>query len=261
MVLVLLAEDMQILRDTLVAVLALEDDLEVVGEVSTGDAVVSAATILRPDVAIVDIDLPGMDGLAAAAALREHLPECRVLILTALALPANLRRAMTVHVAGFLGKDVPSHELIAAVRRVAAGERVIDPRLAVAALELAPSPLSPRETEILARYADGRSAAEISAELHLSYGTVRNYLASAPQNSVPATGSTPSAGRRSRAGCPDSPPLIRTMVLIGGGGGRRTGSARAAGPARSRRRGDARPSGRGCRRPGCCRTRTATWPP
>jgi two-component system response regulator DesR len=179
MVRVLVAEDMQILRDTLVAVLALEEDLEVVGEVASGDAIVAAAAVLRPDVAVVDIDLPGMDGLSAAAALRSQLPECRVLILTALAVPANLRRALTVQVAGFLGKDAPSTELIAAVRRVAAGERVIDARLAVAALELPQSPLSPREAEILARCAEGRDPADIAADLHLSYGTVRNYLASA----------------------------------------------------------------------------------
>lgn len=176
---VLVAEDMQILRDTLVAVLSLEDDLDVVAEVSTGDALVSAAMALRPDVAVVDIDLPGTDGLTAAALLRDRLPDCRVLILTALALPGNLRRALAVQVAGFLGKDAPSQELIAAVRRVGAGERVIDPRLAVAALEVPQNPLSPRESEILTRYADGRDASDIAAELHLSYGTVRNYLAAA----------------------------------------------------------------------------------
>jgi two-component system, NarL family, response regulator DesR len=179
MVRVLVAEDMQILRDTLVAVLDLEDDIEVVGEIATGDKVVPAALALRPDVAVVDIDLPGVDGLTAAAALRDRLPECRVLILTALAVPSNLRRALDAHVAGFLGKDAPSQDLIAAVRRVAAGERVIDPRLAVAALEVRHSPLSVREAEILRHYSDGRDPADIAAELHLSYGTVRNYLASA----------------------------------------------------------------------------------
>jgi two-component system response regulator DesR len=151
----------------------------VVAQVSTGDAVVPAAVAARPDVAVLDIDLPGMDGLAAAAVLRERLPECRVLVLTALAVPGNLRRALGVAVAGFLGKDAPAHDLIAAVRRVAAGERVIDPRLAVAALEGPANPLSPREAEILKHYADGRDAADIAADLHLSYGTVRNYLASA----------------------------------------------------------------------------------
>jgi two-component system response regulator DesR len=176
---VLVAEDMQILRDTLIAVLDLEDDFEVVAQVATGDAVLPAALAARPDVAVVDIDLPGMDGLAAAALLRERLPECRVLVLTALAVPGNLRRALAVQVAGFLGKDAPSQDLIAAVRRVAAGDRVIDPRLAVAALEVPANPLSPRESEILKLYADGHDPTDIAADLHLSYGTVRNYLASA----------------------------------------------------------------------------------
>jgi two-component system response regulator DesR len=176
---VLVAEDMQILRDTLIAVLDLEGDFEVVAQVATGDAVLPAALAARPDVAVVDIDLPGMDGLAAAALLRERLPECRVLVLTALAVPGNLRRALAVQVAGFLGKDAPSQDLIAAVRRVAAGDRVIDPRLAVAALEVPANPLSPRESEILKHYAGGRDPVDIAADLHLSYGTVRNYLASA----------------------------------------------------------------------------------
>jgi two-component system response regulator DesR len=179
MVRVLVAEDMQILRDTLVAVLSLEDDFEVVGEVATGDRVVPAALALHPDVAVVDIDLPGVDGLTAAATLHDRMPECRVLILTALAVPSNLRRALVAQVAGFLGKDAPSQDLIAAVRRVAAGERVIDPRLAVAALEVPRNPLSAREAEILRHYADGRDPSDIAADLHLSYGTVRNYLASA----------------------------------------------------------------------------------
>jgi two-component system response regulator DesR len=176
---VLVAEDMQILRDTLIAVLDLEDDFEVVASVAAGDAVLAGALSARPDVAVVDIDLPGMDGLSAAALLRERLPSCRVLVLTALAVPGNLRRALAVQVAGFLGKDAPAQDLIAAVRRVAAGERVIDPRVAVAALEVPVNSLSPREAEILQRYAGGSDPGDIAAELHLSYGTVRNYLASA----------------------------------------------------------------------------------
>ncbi|GAA0896143.1 response regulator transcription factor [Virgisporangium aurantiacum] len=176
---VLVAEDMQILRDTLVAVLGLEDDLEVVAEVGDGDGVVDAALATDPDVAVVDIDLPGMDGLAVAAVLRERLPACRVLILTALALPGNLRRALAVQAAGFLGKDAPARDLVDAVRRVASGERVIDPRLALATLEVPQNPLSPREAEILRHFSDGRDAREIAAALYLSHGTVRNYLASA----------------------------------------------------------------------------------
>jgi two-component system, NarL family, response regulator DesR len=124
---VLLAEDMRILRDTLAAVLGLEADIEVVAQVADGNAIVPAALARRPDVAVVDIDLPGADGLDAAARLREQAPDCRVLILTVLGQPGNLRRALAVGVAGFLPKETPAGELVAAVRRVAAGEKVIDP--------------------------------------------------------------------------------------------------------------------------------------
>jgi two-component system, NarL family, response regulator DesR len=130
-------------------------------------------------VAVVDIDMPGTDGLTAAARMREQCPDCKVLILTVLGRPGTLRRALTVHVAGFLPKDTPAEGLIDAVRRVAAGERVIDQKLALAALEVPASPLSARETEVLRRFSAGAGPAEISAELYLSYGTVRNYLASA----------------------------------------------------------------------------------
>jgi len=176
---VLLAEDMRILRDTLAAVLGLETDIEVVAQVADGNAIVPAALAQRPDVAVVDIDLPGTDGLTAAARLREQSPDCRVLILTVLGRPGNLRRALAMGVAGFLPKETPAGELVAAVRRVAAGEKVIDPSLAVAALEVADNPLSPREVEVLRRFAGGAGPTEIAAAMFLSYGTVRNYLASA----------------------------------------------------------------------------------
>jgi two-component system, NarL family, response regulator DesR len=176
---VLVAEDMRILRDTLVAVLSLEADIEVIAQVASGSEIVPAAVEHRPDLAVVDIDLPGVDGLTAAAELHERLPGCPVLILTVLGKPGNLRRALAAHVSGFLVKDAPAEELIAAVRQIAVGERVIDPKLAVAALEAPGNPLSPRETEILRRCAAGADPAEIAAELYLSYGTVRNYLASA----------------------------------------------------------------------------------
>lgn len=179
MVRVLVAEDMRILRDTLVALLNLEDDLEVVAEVDSGDRIVPAALEHRPDVAVLDIDLPAVDGLTAAAELREKLPGCRILVLTVLDRPGELRRAVAGHVSGFMLKDSPAEDLVAAVRQVAAGGRVFDAKLAVAALEAAENPLSPREAEVLKRYAAGASAAEIAAELFLSYGTVRNYLASA----------------------------------------------------------------------------------
>jgi two-component system response regulator DesR len=176
---VLVAEDVRILRETLVTVLGLEADIEVVAEVAAGDRIVAAALEHRPDVAVLDIDLPGVDGLAAAAELHARMPACRVLILTGLGRPGNLRRAVAARVAGFLVKDAPSQELIDAVRRVAAGGRVIDPQLALAALEVSDNPLSPREAEVLKRHAAGADPGEIAAELFLSYGTVRNYLASA----------------------------------------------------------------------------------
>ena len=175
----LVAEDMRILRDTLVAVLNLEDGIDVVAEVTDGEAIVPAAVAQRADVAVLDIDLPGTDGLTAAARLHEQCPGCKVLILTVLGKPGNLRRALAAHVAGFLVKDTPAAELVDAVRQVAAGGRVIDPQLALAALEVPGNPLSPREAEVLARFAAGAGPAEIAAALYLSYGTVRNYLASA----------------------------------------------------------------------------------
>ena len=176
---VLVAEDMRILRDTLVAVLNLEDDIDVVAQVADGEAIVPAVVADRPDVAVVDIDLPGADGLSAAAVLHERCPQCHVLILTVLSRPGELRRALAAHVSGFLPKDTPSGELVDAVRRVAAGERVIDPQLALKALEVPGNPLSPREVDVLRQFAAGAGPAEIAAALHLSYGTVRNYLASA----------------------------------------------------------------------------------
>jgi two-component system response regulator DesR len=176
---ILVAEDTAILRDTLVAVLNLQDDLDVVAEVGTGDAIVPAALHHRPDVALVDIDLPGIDGLTAAAALHERLPACRVLILTALARPGNLRTALTARVAGFLAKDTAAADLIRAIRRVAAGEPVFDPALTLASLQARPSPLTPREADVLRAYATGTEPRQIAGELHLSYGTVRNYLAAA----------------------------------------------------------------------------------
>lgn len=179
MVRVLIAEDVRILRDTLVAVLNLDDDLEVVAEVGSGDRIVPAALEHRPDVAVLDIDLPVIDGLTAAAELHRQLPTCRVLVLTGLGRPGYLRRAVAAHVSGFMVKDAPSAELVAAVRQVAGGGRVFDPKLAVAALETVENPMSTREAEVLKRYAEGASAAEIATDLSLSYGTVRNYLASA----------------------------------------------------------------------------------
>lgn len=179
MVRVLLAEDTGILRETLAALLSLQDDLEVVAEVSSGDAIVPAARRYAPDVAIVDVDLPGLDGITATGQLRAAVPDCQVLILTGLPRPANLRAALAAGASGFLLKDAKAAGLVAAVRRVAAGEQVIDASMAVSALRAPVSPLSPRETDVLRHYASGIDPRDIAAQLFLSYGTVRNYLASA----------------------------------------------------------------------------------
>ncbi|MGI5125346.1 response regulator transcription factor [Pseudonocardia sp. CA-107938] len=179
MIRVLVAEDTGILRDTLVAVFDLQPDLEVVAQVAKGDAIVPEARRHRPDVAIVDIDLPVVDGLTATAQLRAEVPCCRVLILTAFARPGHLRTALAAGATGFLGKDTPAAELMAAVRRVAAGEQVVDHDLAVAALQSRDNPLTAREVDVLRSFAAGGSPPDIARELHLTVGTVRNYLAAA----------------------------------------------------------------------------------
>ncbi|MGW0480626.1 response regulator transcription factor [Nonomuraea sp. NPDC003214] len=179
MIRILIAEDMRILRDTLTTLLDLEDDLEVVAAVSAGDRIVPAALEHRPDIALIDVDLPQVDGLTAAAELSTRLPGCPILILTGLAKPGTLRRALAAQVSGFIVKDAPADVLVNAIRRVVAGERVIDPQLALATLERSDNPLTQREAEVLRRHAGGASTAEIAAVTHLSYGTVRNYLAAA----------------------------------------------------------------------------------
>ncbi|WP_194814024.1 DNA-binding response regulator [Nocardia sp. XZ_19_385] len=179
MIRVLIAEDMRLLRETLMAALELEDDLRVVAALDSGDAIVGTAIAEQADVALIDIDLPGTDGLTAAAAIHERHPSCRVLILTALANPAHLRRAMLIGVSGYLLKDTAHRELVRAVRTVASGGRVLDPGLAMTALRTPPSPLTAREAQVLRRYAEGADPKEIATHLHLSYGTIRNYLASA----------------------------------------------------------------------------------
>jgi two-component system response regulator DesR len=175
----MIAEDVRILRETLSAVLDLEDDLEVVAQVERGDRIVAAAVAHRPDVALLDIELPGLDGLTGADRLRQELPSCKVVMLSGLARPGYLRRALASGAAGFLLKHAPTHELIDAIRRVIAGERVVDPQLALIALQTAESPLSEREAEVLKAAATGAEADEIAGMLSLSRGTVRNYLSSA----------------------------------------------------------------------------------
>ncbi|MEV4937759.1 response regulator transcription factor [Streptomyces zaomyceticus] len=179
MIRILLAEDMHMIRGALAALLGLEADMEVVAEVDRGDAVVSAALAHRPTVAVLDLEMPGADGLSAARDLSVALPECRVMILTGLSRPEALRSALAARVGGFMLKNAPSDQLAAAIRRVAAGEQVIDPALAVAALTAERSPLTPRETDVLRLAATGAELGRIARELHLTQGTVRNYLGAA----------------------------------------------------------------------------------
>jgi two-component system, NarL family, response regulator DesR len=176
---VLLAEDQGMMRGALALLLGMETDIEVVAQVGTGDAVVGAALESRPDVALLDIELPGISGLDAAALLREETPDCRVLILTTFGRPGHLRRAMEAGAAGFLVKDGPVEELARAIRQVLTGEVVIDPAFAAAAPGAGPSPLTARECDVLKASADGATVADIAAELHLSESTVRNHLSSA----------------------------------------------------------------------------------
>ncbi len=179
MIRILLAEDQGMVRGALATLLGLEADLEVVAQVSAGDAVVAAAREAEPDIALVDIEMPGMDGLAAARELHEALPGCKVVILTTFGKPGYLRRAMEAGASGFLVKDGPAEELAAAIRRILGGERVIDPDLAATALGAGANPLSGRERDVLAAAADGSTVADIAGRLFLSEGTVRNYLSSA----------------------------------------------------------------------------------
>jgi len=176
---VLIAEDKHMIRGALVALLSLERDIEVVAELDRGDMILEAALRTHPDVAVVDIDLPGFDGLSAADLLYVQLPTCRTLVLTGLSQPGNLLRALKVHVRGFLLKDAPADRLADAVRRVAAGQRVLDPELVAAAVETGTSPLTDREAEVLRTAEAGLPTDDIARELHLSPATVRNYLSNA----------------------------------------------------------------------------------
>ncbi|MDI6515962.1 response regulator transcription factor [Streptomyces coelicoflavus] len=176
---VLLAEDQGMMRGALALLLGMEEDIEVVAQVAAGDEIVAAALTHRPDIALLDIELPGLSGLDAAAELRERVPGCRVLILTTFGRPGYLRRAMDAGAAGFLVKDGPVEELASAIRRVLAGETVVDPALAAAALSAGPSPLTGRECDVLRASADGATVADVAAVLHLSESTVRNYLSAA----------------------------------------------------------------------------------
>jgi two-component system, NarL family, response regulator DesR len=175
----LLADDQALVRGALATLLGLEPDLLVVAEVGRGDEVVAAARRSRPDVALLDVEMPGLDGIAAAAALRAALPACKVLMVTTFGRPGYLRRAMAAGATGFVVKDTPARQLADAVRRIAAGLRVVDPTLAAETLAAGDSPLTHRETEVLLAARQGGTVADIAAQLKLSEGTIRNHLSSA----------------------------------------------------------------------------------
>ena len=175
----LLAEDQAMVRGALSALLSLEDDIEIVAEASRGDEVLPVALNTLPDVALLDIEMPGGDGLEAAAVLHERLPSCLVVILTTFGRSGYLRRAMESGAVGFLLKDAPASELAEAIRRAVKGERVVDPALAAAALSEGDNPLTGREREVLAASEGGATIEDIAAKLYLSEGTVRNYLSTA----------------------------------------------------------------------------------
>ncbi len=175
----LIADDQALVRGALSALLALETDIVVVAEVGRGDEVLPAAQASSPDVALLDIEMPGIDGIAAAAQLRRAVPGCRVLMVTTFGRPGYLRRAMQAGASGFVVKDTPAAQLADAVRRVAQGLRVVDPTLAAESLAQGDSPLTERETDVLAVARTGGSIADLARILHLSEGTVRNHLSSA----------------------------------------------------------------------------------
>ena len=179
MIRLLLADDQALVRGALAALLSMESDLEVVAEVGRGDEVVDAAREHRPDVALLDVEMPGMDGIAATAALREALPDVRVLIVTTFGRPGYVRRGLQAGAGGFVVKDTPARELAEAVRRVHSGLRVIDPTLATDSMIAGESPLTARESDVLREALRGGSIADLAGSLYLSEGTVRNHLSSA----------------------------------------------------------------------------------
>lgn len=178
---VLLAEDQTMLRGALAALLGLEPDMEVVGQAANGREALRMAEALAPDVLVTDIEMPGMSGLALAAALKERAsqPKPRIIVLTTFARSGYLRRALQAGVCGYLLKERPASELAQAIRRVRLGLRAIDAELAAEAWSAPEDPLTERERQVLAQAGEGRSSAEIAAALELSEGTVRNYLSEA----------------------------------------------------------------------------------
>ncbi len=176
---VVLVDDQALVRGALAALLDLELDLTVVGEAASGDEVLALVRRTRPDVVLMDVDMPGMDGIEATALVRAEFPATQVLIVTTFGRPGYLRKALLAGAAGFVVKDTPARQLADAVRRVHGGMRVVDPALSADSLIAGESPLTPRETEVLRAAADGGSNSDIAKAVHLSEGTVRNHLSSA----------------------------------------------------------------------------------
>ncbi|GAA2643026.1 response regulator transcription factor [Dactylosporangium fulvum] len=189
---ILLADDEHLIRGAIAALLGLEDDLEVIAQAATGREALAQARALRPDVAVLDLQLPDLDGVAVAVVLHEELPACRTMIVTSHGLPGHLKRALTGGVRGFLAKTVSAELLATVVRIVHTGGRYVDPQLAAEAISAGESPLTARETEVLTLAADGALIEEIARHAALSPGTVRNYLSS-------ATGKTGAANRHEAA--------------------------------------------------------------
>ncbi|GAB7181997.1 response regulator transcription factor [Kitasatospora sp. Ki12] len=176
---VLLADDEHLIRGALAALLSLEDDLEVVAQAGSGPEALAMARTHRPDVAVLDLQMPGKDGIEVAAELRRLLPDCRCMIVTGHGRPGYLKRALEVGVRGFLPKTVSAADLAGIIRTVRSGGRYVDPELAADAISAGETPLTPRETDVLELAADGTSIVEIAERASLSQGTVRNYLSSA----------------------------------------------------------------------------------
>jgi two-component system response regulator DesR len=183
---ILLADDEHLIRGAMAALLALETDLEVVAQASTGEEALALARALRPDVAVVDLQMPGIDGVTVAGVLHAELPSCRTMIVTSHARPGHLKRALAAGARGFLPKTVSADILATVVRTVHGGGRYVDPQLAAEAISAGDSPLTPREAEVLGHAGAGAPVEEIARRVSLSPGTVRNYLSAA----VGKTGAT-----------------------------------------------------------------------
>jgi two-component system response regulator DesR len=176
---ILLADDQALVRGALAAMLGLEPDIEVVAQVSSGEEVLAVARATTPDVALLDVQMPGKDGITAAAELHHEMPTCRIVVCTTFGRPGYLSRAMAAGAVGFVVKDAPPEQLVDAVRRVHAGLRVVDPALAAESLATGQSPLTHRERDVLRVASSGGTIADVARILSLSQGTVRNHLSSA----------------------------------------------------------------------------------